>query len=71
MTDADRATLIECEARVADLSNSLERVREERDRARDLAAMLEHELAEETRRYAATRADLDRLRRHYEAGSEL
>lgn len=71
MTDADRATLIECEARVADLSNSLERVREERDRARDLAALLEHALAEESRLLSSCRADLDRLRRHYESGSEL
>jgi cell division septum initiation protein DivIVA len=62
---------MEYEARVADLSNSLERMREERDRARDLAALLEDELAKETRLLAATRADLDRLRRHYEAGGEL
>ena len=71
MNADERATLIECEARVADLSNSLERMREERDRARDLAALIEHELAKEMRWHAATRAELDRLRRHYEAGSEV
>jgi hypothetical protein len=71
VNDDDRATLIEYQARVADLSNSLERMREERDRARDTAALLEHALSEETRLHLNVRAELDRLRRHYEAGSEL
>ena len=92
MSDSDRALMGEWQARVDDLQVALDAMREERNRARDTAALLEAECAQQAARadayyakmldderrlseiqamFAALSADLDRLRRHYEASPEL
>lgn len=72
------AEVIELQARVADLQHSLERVREERDSARNTAALLEAELADREallHGYEGLTHDLqkqiDRLRLHIQQGVEL
>lgn len=57
MNETERALVAEWQSRVDDLQVSLERTREERDRARDTAALLEAACAEtEARRQDALSA---------------
>jgi hypothetical protein len=72
------AEIIELQARVADLQNSLDRVREERDAARSTAVLLENACAEKEamiKEYEHLTHDLlarvDRLQLHIQQGVEL
>lgn len=71
MSDDLRAELIEAQARIADLSNSNERLREERDSARTSVDLLLHDAAEKDEIIKQHTATIDRLRLALSQGSEL
>lgn len=71
MTESMRAELIEWQARAADLQNSVERLREERDAARSSIDLLMHEIACLEQEIRKDQSIIDRLRLHIAQGVEL
>lgn len=61
MDDGIRAELIEWQARCGDLQNSVERLREERDKARDSVDLLLHDNEELTTKLRQAEAMVGRL----------
>jgi hypothetical protein len=73
MTDgnATLAAMLEAQARIADLQNAAERLREERDAARSSVDLLMHECATLEERLREATATIDRLRLHLQQGVEI
>ena len=71
MTESMRAEMIEWQVRAADLQNSVERLREERDAARSSIDLLMHESASLEQKIHDQQSIIDRLRLHIAQGIEL
>ena len=72
MTSESEATELEMwQARCDELQVTCERLREERDSARNIAALLEAEFAKQMATVADLHAQIDRLRIHIQQGVEL
>lgn len=71
MNNDQIAAITEAAARIADLQNALERMREEREAARSSVDLLMHENAQLEAKLAAATATVDRLRIHLQQGIEL
>lgn len=71
MNNDQMAAITEAAARIADLQNALERMREEREAARSSVDLLMHENAELEAKLAVATATVDRLRIHLQQGIEL
>lgn len=71
MNNDQIAAITEAAARVADLQNALERMREERDAARSSVDLLLHENSELEAKLSSATATIDRLRIHLQQGIEL
>ena len=72
MINESEATELEMwQARCDELQVASERLREERDNARNTAALMEAEVAKQTQIISELNAQVDRLRIHIQQGVEL